>query len=134
MKCIRVNNCHIHTEAKFGCLFFLIVKLVNRCIPNVECIHRQKHSLAELCLFYTFNFSTNHIINASSDLRLPAVCKILRYQVSDCHICITFQRAVLSVPHWKMKPYPAGPDRQRMERVSKENGLARQWKSGYSLF
>jgi len=50
------------------------------------------------CLVASFSLAwllfTSHII-----------CKLLLYQGNDQRICITFQRALLSAPQWKMKPY-----------------------------
>jgi len=39
------------------------------------------------------------------------IYKLLHYQSNDWRICITFQRASLSDPQWKIKPFPSQLDR-----------------------
>lgn len=52
-------------------------------------------------------------------------CKLLCYQGNVWHVCITFQRALFSVPQWKKKPH--GLDWLGLELLSNGNGLARRW-------
>lgn len=68
-------ECKLQAARANSLLCRLVLELIRQllsCETHVERLHGQKSTLTELCLCFFFCFPTNHIIDASADLRSSA--------------------------------------------------------------